>query len=43
VENLWMTRANPVDALLTQIFLAPIVAKTRAFRSTDGAFAIRFA
>jgi hypothetical protein len=43
VENLWMTRANPVDALLTQIFLVPIVVKSGAFRPRHAAFAIRFA
>jgi hypothetical protein len=43
VENLWMSGANPVDALLTQIFLARIAAHTAAARTRRVAFAIRFA
>jgi hypothetical protein len=43
VENLWMTRANPVDTLLTQIFLARILAESRAIVTRGGAFAIPFA
>jgi hypothetical protein len=43
VENLWTAGANPVEKLLTGIFLRPDRAETPGARDVDDAFAIPFA
>jgi hypothetical protein len=43
VENLWTIRANPVDILMTQIFLQRDREWNPRRRHVDAAFAIRFA
>jgi len=43
VEILWMTRANPVEKLSAQKFVALDPARSLANAAVDGAFAITFA
>jgi hypothetical protein len=43
VENLWMTGANPVDNLTTQLFLSAETTGTSRRTHVDAAFVISFA